>query len=163
MQGGCRCGETVGNVVSSDERREDVDAAGAGGDPEVSPVVALFENRAGDVRSTVDGKGANLCVGTGVFREGGTAGIVRVEDQRAAPLEQLDDLRLGGPVGGEVAVIVEVVASDVGDDGTVEEGAGDTALVEGMTGEFDGGEPGAVADHRSQPVRERARVGSGEC
>ena len=95
-----------------------------------------------------------------VARQAQAHGVVQVDDGRfqAGPVEQLD---LGGLVGGHVAVVIEMVARQIGKHGDVEMHAGRAFLVQADRRHFDGDGLRAGVAHGGQFARQQHGVRRG--
>lgn len=101
-------------------------------------------------------------MGGAVTGHTGPVGVVSVEDGVVIGAEAFEESCFSGGVGGHVAVIVEVILSEVGEDGDVWVEVVGALLVEGVRGGFvDAGFAGGVAD-AGEEAREVDGAGGGE-
>ena len=87
----------------------------------------------------------------------GAQGIVEIEDGPLEPRD-LEEAALGQAVAGHVAVIVEMIPAQIGEDGMAEVHARRPALVQGMGGNLHGHGPGPALAQPGQGLLETHRV-----
>lgn len=105
----------------------------------------------GDGKAVVVGlgrtEGGKMEMGWAVTGHTGPVGVVSVEDGVVIGAEAFEESCFSGGVGGHVAVVVEVILSEVGEDGDARVEVIGALLVEGVGGGFvDAGFAGGVAD-----------------
>ena len=92
----------------------------------------------------------------------GRGWVVGVEHGEALAGQVSQQLRFGQSVVVDRAVVVEVIAADVGHAHGVESNAGHSRLVQAVAGDLHNRVRAAVVDHSGQPLRQFIRRGSGQ-
>ena len=89
-------------------------------------------------------------------------GILRVDDGQAVGRERVEEPGLGRGVRLHGAVVVEVVAREVREDGDAEGERGDALLVECVAGDLHGSGGAAVLEHQGEGAADLGGGGGGQ-